>query len=73
MTQQIKELYPVAGIQVQVETEQRVVLVHLPYFTDFGTDKQQEHQQRAYVMLPEQAAILRDSLSEALKRLSGEE
>jgi len=69
LNEQNAKLYPVAGVQVKVETKQRIVVVQLPYFTDFGLPEQQEHQERAYCMLPEQAAILRDSLTEALNRL----
>lgn len=70
MNQRTATVYPVAGLEVKVETEKRIVIVHLPYFSDFGTEKQQENAERAYVMLPEQAAILRDSLTAALDRLN---
>jgi hypothetical protein len=65
----IVDLYPVAGIQVEIEGEPKLVVVHLPYLTGFGTPQQQEHQDRAYCFMPEQAEILRDALTAALNRL----
>jgi BssS protein family len=65
----IVDLYPVAGVQVEIEGEPKLVVVHLPYLTGFGSPQQREHQDRAYCFMPEQAEALRDALTEALNRL----
>jgi len=68
--QKIVNMYPVADLQVRVGTEHKVVIVHLPYFTGFGTKQQREHGDHAYCLLPEQAELLRDSLTTALMQVN---
>jgi hypothetical protein len=62
-------MYPVSGVQVRVGTEHRIVVLHLPYITGMGTPQQKEHQDHAYCLMPEQAVLLRDSLSTALMEI----
>jgi hypothetical protein len=69
MAEKNVHMYPVSGVQVRVGTEYKVVVVHLPYITGFGTAQQQERQDHAYCLLPEQAALLRDSLTTALMQV----
>ena len=66
----IVNMYPVGDVQVRVGTEHKVVVLHLPYFTGFGTKQQVEHSDHAYCLLPEQAQLLRDSLNTALMQIT---
>jgi hypothetical protein len=69
MNEKLVDLFPVTGVQVKVDTSQKLVIVHLPCISGFGSPDQEERQERAYCLLREQAAILRDSLTAALNRL----
>ena len=69
MAEKFVNMYPVTGIQVRVGTEHKLVIVHLPYVTGMGTTEQKEHADHAYCLLPEQAALLRDTLTTALMQV----
>ena len=70
MAEKIVNMYPVNGVQVRVGTQHKLVVVHLPYVTGLGTPQQREHNDHAYALLPEQAALLRDSLTTALAQVA---
>lgn len=63
-------LHPASGIQVKVKPDVGLVVVHVPYWTDFNTEKQELHDDHAYALLEEQALELRNSLNEALRRIA---
>jgi hypothetical protein len=70
MTEIKVPLHPVANIIVRVNAENGLVMLNLPYFTGFNTDKQQIHHDHAYAILEEHAGQLRDLLDDALKRIA---
>jgi hypothetical protein len=70
MAEKIVNMYPVTDVQVRVGTEHRLVIVHLPYVTGMGTPQQRQHGDHAYCLLPEQAALLRDTLTTALMQVN---
>jgi hypothetical protein len=70
MAEKFVNMYPVTGIQVRVGQEHRIVIVHLPYVTGIGTAQKQEHADHAYCLLPEQAELLRDTLTTALMQVN---
>lgn len=72
MAEQFVNMYPVSDVQVRVGTEHKLVIVHLPYLTDFGTPRQKVHGDHAYCLLPEQAALLRDTLTTALMQVGSQ-
>ena len=69
MAEKIVNMYPVSGVQVRVGTEHKIVVLHMPYISGIGTPEQREHQDHAYCLLPEQAQMLRDSLTTALMQV----
>jgi hypothetical protein len=71
MAEKIVPMYPVTGFQVRVGTQHKLVVVSLPYLTGVGTAQQREHSDHAYCLLPEQAALLRDQLTTALREVAG--
>jgi hypothetical protein len=63
-------LYPVSSVIIRVSAEQGLVMINLPYFTGFNTDKQQLHHDHAYALLEEHAKHMRDLLDDALQRIA---
>lgn len=70
MAEKFVNMYPVTDVQVRVGTEHKLVVVHLPYITGMGTPQQKEHGDHAYCLLPEQAELLRDTLTTALMQVN---
>lgn len=70
MEQKKVELYPIVGMQVNIATDDKVVIMHLPYIRGFGTPSQEELQDRAYCLLPEQAVMLRDALDNVINHIN---